>query len=75
MSEFNIGDRVRIKAQMADRYIQPWRDRFKKGRAGTVVKLESANVRGLMVEFDHKNAKRVSDWRIVIHRSDLELAP
>lgn len=74
MSEFNVGDRVRVKADMADRYIQPWRDRFKRGRMGTVVQLPSVNVRGFLVEFDHGKVKYPNEWRIVITEKDLELS-
>ena len=70
---FKIGDRVRIKADCADRYIQPWRGRFKAGRQGTVILEPSANIMGYKVRWDHTRAKYPSDWEIVHWQDDLEL--
>ena len=75
MTNFKIGDRVRVKPEYCDRFIQPWRDRFTKGRVGTVTQYPSANVRGYLVVWDHPpRAKYPSEWQIVMHESDLEHA-
>ena len=71
---FEIGSRVKVNAAVSDRYLQPWRDRFAKGRQGTVVALPGSNVRGFLVEFDHGKVKYPDEWRIVIIERDLVLA-
>lgn len=74
-ADFAVGDRVRVKQGLAERYIQPWRDRFKSGRSGTIVALKSERVLGHCVVFDHKFARREADWRLCINPSDLEPEP
>lgn len=66
-----IGSRVRIRDEYCDRYIQPWRDRFKARREGTVVGGPSANIKGWQVLWDHKRAKRPNEWRLVHDLDDL----
>ena len=67
---FFLGDRVRVRDGAADHYLQPWRDRFKKGRLGTVRSdvLETGRIR---VEWDHRYGNP-NHWRLDMHPGDLE---
>lgn len=72
MTQFAIGDYVRIKLGRADAYLQPWRDRFKKGRVGVIIRGPSVNVHGFLVEFEHGKVKYPMHWQLVIDPRDLE---
>ena len=41
MSEFKAGDRVRIKPERADGFIQPYRNWVRNGRAASVLLIDS----------------------------------
>ena len=64
---FKVGDRVKIKADRVDGYLQPWRNRFKSGRQGTVSAIYGGG--RLWVNWD--NAKNAL-WGLTHHESDLE---
>lgn len=69
-----IGARVRVKPKAADRFIQPWRGRFERGRMGTVIRGPSENICGWMVEWDHaRTVKYPHEWRMVMSMSDLDV--
>ena len=69
----HIGSRVRMDESRVDGFIQPWRKRFKSGRIGTVVRGPSANVHGLMVEWDHRHTTNPGEWRLVHKPEELVL--
>lgn len=73
---FAEGDRVRVKADRADGYRQPWRDRFKKGRAGTVRGFKDGIGLHLRVKvlWDHNKRGNDLDFTIELNARDLELA-
>jgi hypothetical protein len=75
MSEFKIGDRVRVKPERCDGYVQPWRNRFKAGRMGTIMQIPSQTVYRYAVQWDCKHAKYVWEWNIYHPACDLELVP
>lgn len=68
-----IGARVRVKPECATQFIQPWRDRFQKGREGTVVCAPSKNVPGWNVIWDHGKVKYPREYHMVMRESDLVL--
>lgn len=57
---FSVGDRVRVRESMADRYKQPWKDRIKRGLIGTI---EGETNWGYQVRLDMPSrAKWPNDW-------------
>jgi hypothetical protein len=58
---FRAGDRVRIPPDKADEYVQPWRNRIKKGQmVGVVVKKAQ---QGYAVKWDvPPRVKDASSW-------------
>lgn len=69
-----INDRVKVRADRVDTFLQPWRDRFRAGRVGTIIRGPSANIQGWLVEWDHRRSKYDHDWRQVMVEGDLENA-
>ena len=77
MSEFKVGDRVKVKAEEADYYLQPWRDRFNRGVEGTVTGVRPDRHRGteVFVQFHPKRKpKREADWKLAVTARDLQHA-
>lgn len=72
MTEFKIGDRVRVKLECAEGYRQPWSDRFKKGRTGTVINPD-AHWGRVRVQWDYGSRGRDYDFQMYMIRSDLEV--
>ena len=75
--QFKEGDRVRVRADRTDSFIQPWRDRFVKGRQGTVKGLTAyRSVAGARVRvfWDHRKGSDPADWLLTMDPADLELA-
>ncbi|TNE46869.1 MAG: hypothetical protein EP341_09615 [Sphingomonadales bacterium] len=70
--EWEVGDRVRVKKELADGFMQPWRGRFEKGLVGTIIQKPSQNVRGYLVEWDHRKVKYPNEWKIVLRADELE---
>jgi hypothetical protein len=66
-----VGDRVKLVPERAQGFIQPWRGRFERGRAGTVLSGPAANIRGFWVEWDHGKTKYPSAWRMDMEPDDL----
>lgn len=67
------GDRVKVKPDRADGFLQPWRDRFTKGREGTVIDATDFGCR-VLVEWDAKGRARYpSDFRLPMSLNDLML--
>ena len=76
--QFKEGDRVRVRANRTDHFIQPWRDRFAKGRKGTVVGFMSyfGSDRTLVrVHWDHRKGPAPAIWHLSMSPRDLELVP
>ena len=75
--QFNAGDRVRVRADRTDSFIQPWRDRFAKGRQGTVNRITAyRGVKGprVCVLWDHRKGADAGNWLLTMDPRDLELA-
>ena len=70
MSEFKIGDRIRVKPESC-----PRRNRFKAGRMGTIVQIPSLTVDRYAVQWDCDRAKYVWESRIYHSARYLELVP
>lgn len=74
---FVVGDRVRVKWECTDHYVQPWRGRFEKGRVGTVIGFrdEGGHWMRVKVRWDHKPSRRMREWEweIFINPNDLEV--
>lgn len=71
--DFRIGDRIRINPALAERYVQPWRDRVRKGLFGTITGGGSRS--GWFIQLDMpRRAKRDQDWRWGSVRND-EILP
>lgn len=71
MMDIQVGDRVKLKKEVADLYVQPWRGRFEKGRLGTVVALPGGAVRGFRVKWDHGKVKYPHEWEIIHPYDDI----
>lgn len=74
MIAFKVGDRVRVKADRADGFCQPWRGRFEKGRVGTVTKVDAIGGpwERVSVLWDTKRGTNAA-WTLSMHKSDIEL--
>ena len=77
--QFKEGDRVRVRANCTDRFLQPWRDRFASGRQGTVKGTVPAyrdrSGYRVRVYWDHGKVKEPVDWILSMDPRELELAP
>lgn len=71
-NDFKIGDRVKVKQDEAQNFIQPWRSRFEKGRCGTIISLRSSAIRGVKVKWDHGKVKWPHEWMMVHNEAELE---
>ena len=75
--DFKEGDRVRVRANCTDRFLQPWRDRFASGRQGTVKGTVPAyrdrSGYRVRVYWDHRRAKEPVDWLLDMDPRELEL--
>ena len=73
MTEFAEGDRVRVLD--SEGFVQPWRNRFKSGRIGTVLK-RPLHMTDEWIEWDNhtKGKKPVYGWRLNHRAKDLVLA-
>lgn len=72
---FRVGDRVRVKADCADGFVQPWRNRFKNGRHGTVISIRETGVmQRFRVQFDYGPRGKDYDFRLDMRPQDIELA-
>ena len=69
--EIEVGDRVKLKKDAAQYYVQPWRGRLEKGRFGTVVALPFGAVRGFRVKWDHRKVKFPYEWEVIHPHDDL----
>lgn len=72
---FEVGDRVRVKAECAGGYTQPWRGRFEAGREGTVVREigQWCGHQRWKVKWDsHRKPKYPTDWDLDMRSADLE---
>lgn len=59
---FNPGDRVTVKPEVADKYIQPWRDRIRRGMHGTYMRESSWNGQCVVQMDMPKRAKYPDEW-------------
>lgn len=68
-----IGNRVRIKPDAIGSYRIPWRDRFRRGLTGTVVRHGFSNEE-LVVAWDipDKRVRYPADWTFSVNERDLE---
>ena len=72
MTFFEEGDRVQVRDP--EGWIQPWRNRFKPGRAGTVQKVFADGRRNpIFVQWDTKS-KRLTEWQLTVNHRDLKHA-
>lgn len=71
MSDYKIGDRVKVRPEVVENFLQPWRSRFASGREGTVIQGPSPNIRGYLVQWDAARYRRASDWQLALPASDL----
>lgn len=74
MNKFKIGDRVMVKPQSADGFLQPWRGRFNAGRIGTISDSPYKKDGYFFVRWDHRGGGIEHHWNMWIHERDLMLA-
>lgn len=80
MSEWQPGDRVRIKPALAGRFIQPWRNWIAAGRGATVLEQYGPkSVRApldVKIQFDCKGkVKHPDNFRHRARPEELEVLP
>ena len=70
MTDLKPGDRVRVRPEHVERYVERWAKLFRKGRAGTVEHVHGDHV---FVTWDTlRKPRRPHDWRFTTQARWLE---